>query len=276
MNSNKSLPIFLGLLWALLPATAKSPLSGTGGQETAAHRKIAPKSGPLATTQTAKEASVPFRVGEILNYRVSWASFSTAASLQVSVPERRILFGSPAWHFRAALHTQNPVRTLFAIDDEFDAYADASALATRRYETYQNELGRKEDHALDFVAKGQKPWGAGPDVIVLPGTLDPVNALYSLRAANWQQTPEFRAPVYDGHDLYQMSAQLDARAEMVNVAAGAFSASRIGVKLSQNTKQVPDLTFELWLANNPERTPVQFQARLPFGSIRAELVPAGK
>ena len=167
-----------------------------------------------------KRIRVPFHVGETLNYRVAWASFSTAASLQVSVPERRILFGWPTWHFRAALHTQSPVRTLFAIDDEFDSYADALALDTRRYETYQNELGRKEDHVLDFLATGQKPWGPGPDVIVLPGTRDPVGALYALRVVDWQRTPEFHVPVYDGHDIYQLSARLDAKSDMINVAAG--------------------------------------------------------
>lgn len=219
---------------------------------------------------------MPFRVGETLNYRVAWAAFATAASLEVSVPERRDLFGWPTWHFRAALHTQSPVRTLFAIDDEFDSYVDAAILDTRQYETYQNELGRKEDRVLHFLAAGQKPWGPGPDVVVLPGTHDPVGALYALRGVNWQRTPQFRVPVYDGHDIYQLSAKVDAESDAVHVAAGAFSTSRIGVKLSENNKQVPDITFEIWLANDAARTPVQFQAQLPFGNVRAELTPTGK
>jgi hypothetical protein len=272
----KRLLLLFGLLLPLLVATTRLSLARRDSEQTTSHKRTAAPRAPSAATDAPKENPVPFRVGEILNYRVAWASFSTAASLQVSVPERRVFFGSPAWHFRAALHTQSPVRTLFAIDDEFDSYADALALVTRRYETYQNELGRKEDHTLDFIAKGQKPWGTGPEVIVLPGTLDPVNALYSLRAVDWQRTPEFHVPVYDGRDIYQLSAKLDVKSDMVNVAAGVFSASRVGVKLSQNTKQVPDITFEVWLANDAPRTPVQFQARLPFGSIHAELVPGGK
>ncbi len=219
---------------------------------------------------------MPFRVGEILNYRVAWASFATAASLQVSVPERRDLFGWPTWHFRASLHTQSPVRTLFAVDDEFDSYADASILNTRRYETYQSELGRKEDRVLHFITAGQKPWGPGPDVVVLPGTHDPVGALYALRDVDWQHTPEYHVPLYDGRDIYQMSAKLDAKADIVTVAAGTFSTSRVGVKVAQNNKQSPDITFEVWLANDAARTPVQFQAQLPFGGIRAELQPPPK
>ena len=229
-----------------------------------------------AIAQSPAVSAVPFHIGETLNYRVAWASFDTAASLQVSVAERRQLFGWSTWHFRAALHTQSPVRSLFSIDDEFDSYADATVLDTRRYETYQNELGRKQDRVLDFLAAGQKPWGPGPDVIVLAGTRDPVGVLFALRTVDWQRTPEFRVPVYDGHDVYHLSARLDARSDTINISAGTFSASRVAVKLSPATRQVADINFEVWLANDPARTPLQFQARLPFGSIRAELVTPGK
>lgn len=229
--------------------------------------------GPRTTAPASlKTASLPFDVGETLNYRVAWASFTTAASLQVSVPERRNLFGWPTWHFRAALHTENSVRALFAIDDEFDSYADTVALDTRRYEAYQSELGRKQVRALDFLAAGQKPWGPGPDAIVLAGTRDPVGALYALRDVDWQRTPEFRVPVYDGNDIYQLSARLEAKNDSVSVAAGTFTTSRVGVNLSQGTRQTPQITFKLWLSNDRSRTPVQFQASLPFGSIHAELL----
>jgi hypothetical protein len=224
----------------------------------------------------AKEAVVPFHIGESLSYRVAWATFATAASLQVTVPERRDLFGAATWHFRAALHTQSPVRSLFTIDDQFDSYTDAFAFDTRRYETYQSELGRKEDHILNFTSAGRKASGQGPDVVVLPGTRDPVGAFYALRNVDWQKTPEFRAPLYDGHDIYQLTAHVDAKSDMVTVAAGNFKASRIGVKLVQYNKQVPDITFDIWLADDAAHTPVELQAKLPFGSIRAELLPRGK
>jgi hypothetical protein len=104
---------------------------------------------------------VPFHVAETLNYRVTWASFATAASLQVSVPERRNLFGWTTWHFRASLHTQTPVRTLFTIDDEFDSYADAATLETHQYEGYLSELGRKDEFVQHFLLVGQAPTRPG-------------------------------------------------------------------------------------------------------------------
>jgi len=222
----------------------------------------------------AKDLAVPFHVGETLNYHVTWAAFATAASLEVSVPERRNLFGWATWHFRAALHTQNPVRTLFIIDDQFDSYADAATLETRQFESYLDELGRSVSQVLHFVPVGQTSRAPGPDTRVLPGTRDPVGVFYALRGVDWQRTREFRAPLYDGHNVYQLAAKLEAKNDTLTVAAGTFSASRIAVRLSSSGARAPDINFGVWLANNPARTPVQFQAELPFGNVRAELAPA--
>jgi hypothetical protein len=276
MNKKIPLSAVSALAIAIFTFGAVGAFSSPAAPADTSRSGIPDRKSPAAVAHPAKEAVVPFRIGESLNYRVAWATFATAASLQVTVPERRELFGAPTWHFRAALHTQSPVRSLFTIDDQFDSYTDAFAFDTRRYETYQSELGRKEDHVLNFTSVGRKASGQGPDVIVLPGTRDPVGAFYALRNVDWQQTPEFHVPLYDGHDIYQLTAHLDAKSDLVTVAAGNFKASRIGVKLAQYNKQVPDITFDVWLANDPTRTPVQLQAKLPFGSIRAELLPRGK
>src|ERR1700690_299581 len=144
------LSTLLGVFAVLLPpgtsGVANSPLFAAPGMghQTQHGKETSSKSTP----PPPKNLAAPFRVGEVLNYRVTWAAFATAASLQVSVPERRNLFGWATWHFRAVLHTQSPVRTLFAIDDEFDAYADAATLETRQYESYLDELGRRSNQVL--------------------------------------------------------------------------------------------------------------------------------
>jgi hypothetical protein len=238
----------------------------------APHRKvIVPKAAP----NSAKELQMPFRAGETLTYRVSWATFSNAASVEVSIPEKRDLFGWATWHFRASIHTVSPVRSLFTVDDEFDSYTDRATLESRQYEMYLNELGRKQEQVLHLVALGQKPRIPGAAVSVLPGTRDPLGALYSLRSVDWQRTPELRAPIYDGRDVYNMTAKIEASSDPVAVPAGNFSASRISIRLIQGAKEVP-IAFTIWLANNAVRTPVQIQAELPFGSVRAGLTSSSQ
>ncbi len=217
---------------------------------------------------------MPFRVGESLNYQASWATFASAASVRLSVAERRDLFGWSTWHFRAQIHTLSPVRSLFAIDDQFDSYTDTGTLESRQYEMYFDELGKKQDEVLRFVTKGRAARIPGPGVVVLPGTRDPLGALYALRAIDWQKTPQCTALVYDGQNLYEVHARLETAAESVAVPAGNYSASRISIHLSRYGKEVPGINFSIWLAHDPARTPVRIRADLPFGSVEAALVSA--
>ncbi|MGH9737614.1 MAG: DUF3108 domain-containing protein [Candidatus Acidiferrales bacterium] len=222
----------------------------------------------------AQKQAAPFRAGEVLNYRVEWSAFSNAASVALSIPERRNLYGWETWHFRAAIHTLGSVRSLFEVDDQFDSYSDAATLETRQFEEHLSELGRKEDDVLHFAATGEESRGPGPTLVVLPGTRDPLDVLYDLRAIDWDHTPEFRAPVYDGKNMYEMSARREDANESVTVAAGQFSTSRISIQLYQYRRLVAGLHFEIWLANDAAHTPVVMRADLPFGTIRVELISA--
>jgi Protein of unknown function (DUF3108) len=224
-----------------------------------------------ATATQTSALPMPFGVGERLDYRVAWTSFDDAAAVELSVPEKRDLSGWRTWHFRAAIHSVH-VRSLFPIDDQFDSYTDVSSLESRRFEMYRNELGKNTTNIFDLVSKGQQTRSPGPAVIVLPGTRDPLGMLFTLRAVDWQRTAEVRVPVYDGHDLYEARAQIEAASESVQVDAGSFTASRIGIRLFKNGAEEASDRFTVWLANNPARLPVQFEAELPFGSIRVEMI----
>ncbi len=205
---------------------------------------------------------------------MAWASFSNAASIELTVPERRDLMGWGTWHFRASAHTLSPMRALIMVDDQFDSYTDAATLESRQYETYLNEMGEKQTEVFHFLAEGQPSRGHVAGVVVTPGTRDPLGAAYALRGVDWAQTPEFRAPVYDGHDVYDMRARLDVPAETVAVAAGNFSVSKISIRLFQRGKEVSGESFTAWLANDAARTPVLLVAEMPFGNLRVELVSA--
>jgi hypothetical protein len=224
----------------------------------------------------AAAAPMPFRVGESLNYQVSWTAFSSAASVQLNVVEQRNLFGWSTWHLRAAAHTTGTVRSLFAVDDQFDSYTDAATIESRQYEIYLNELGKKEEKIVHMLAAGEISRTSGPSVAVPQGTRDPVGAFYALRSVDWKTMPQVRTPVYDGHDMYEVRSNLEAPDEAVTVAAGKFSCSRVAIHVFEYQKEVSSIGFVVWFANNTARTPVQIEGNFPFGSVHAELIPAAQ
>ena len=224
-----------------------------------------------ASKISAPEIPMPFRTGEILNYRVAWAIFPNAAALQISVVERRNLLGWQTWHFQASAHSVVPARTLFEVDDQFDSYTDATTLESHQYEMYLNEMGSKQNEVLHLIAVGQSNRGNVAPVIVQPGTRDPLGAFYALRAVDWQRTPDFHIPVYDGSDLYDVRARQESASDPVAVDAGNFQAAKISLRLFEHGREVPHTGFLVWFAHNAARTPVLVLAEMPLGNVRVEL-----
>lgn len=210
----------------------------------------------------------PFRAGEKLDYRIGWMSLTSAASAVLSVVREQNFYGDAAWHFRATADTENALRYLMVLDDQFDSYAETGTLDTRQYELYLDEQGRRSTRRLRLNGGGP-----GAEAVAAPGgTRDPLAALYDLRSVNWQRTPAIRSPVFDGSHFYQMQARLAAAREPVAVPAGNFEASRIAVVVTSQDQSASPMQITVWLANDRARTPVRVDAEVPVGTVKAELV----
>ena len=227
---------------------------------------------PRAPRSDPPEMAVPFRVGEKLDYRVGWQTFVTAATAQVRVEERRPFYGRVAWHFQAVARTVEPVRYLYAMDDQFDSYTDIASLASLQYETYLRETDKKEDKVVRMSTDGEPSAGNGPTVRVPPGTRDPLGAFFSLRSVDWEQNSEARMPVYDGKKLYELRVRRLSTTESATVPAGTFAATKLELRVYERNRELAHTRFFVWLSRDAERMPVLIEAQLPFGELRVELM----
>jgi hypothetical protein len=215
---------------------------------------------------------VPFRSGENLEYRILFSKYAVnAGKIETSVVEQRNFFGRAAWHFRAVAHTMDTTRALFAIDDEFDSYTSAANLFSLQYEMYLHEQGKSQTNLYRMTADGEP---APADVTALravPGARDAIGFLYNLRAADWQRTPELRAPVFDGRRLYDVVARMDTPQGSVTVPAGTFPAFRVTLRIFDHGKELPDTQLSIWITKDEAHVPVLVEAVIPFGTARIEL-----
>src|SRR2546421_11506012 len=135
--------------------------------------------------------------------------------------------------------------------------------------------GKKVEPTRGMTATGQEPASLdATEARVLPGTRDPLGMMKYLRNVDWTKMPEVRSPVYDGHKLYDVRAKLVAAAEKVNVPAGDYTASKIGIRVFDDGVEMKDASFTLYVANNAARTPVLLEAVMPFATARVELQKA--
>jgi len=240
---------------------------------TAPVKSILPADSDKAATPV--DAGLPLRAGEVLEYTANISKLSNVASLRLQVAGRGNFLGKSTWHLQALAHTQDPLRMVFELDDQFDSYSDAGTLTSLQYEMRLSERGQKVESIQRMTATGKEP--ASPDATearVLPGTRDPLGMMQYLRIVDWTKTPEVRSPVYDGHKLYDVRAKLAPGFEKVNVPAGDFTASKIAIRVFDGGVEMKDASFTLFVANNAARTPVLLEAVLPFATARVELQKA--
>lgn len=216
-------------------------------------------------------ADAPLRTGEVLEFTANVSKLSNVANLRVSVVDQRSFLGKTAWHLQATARTENPLRIVFALDDQFDSYSDTRALTSLQYEMHLNERGQKVESVQRMMASGGAPADATA-AMVLPGTRDPLGMLEYLRGVDWAKSEEVRSPVYDGRKLYDVRARLTGSAEKVSVPAGEYITSKIELRVFDNGTEMKDSHFFLYLASNSTRSPVLLEAVLPFADARVELV----
>jgi hypothetical protein len=221
------------------------------------------------------DTGLPLRAGEVLEYSANVSNLNNVATLKLQVAGRGNFLGKSTWHLKAFAHTENPLRMVLELDDQFDSYSDAGTLASLQYEMHLSERGQKVESVQRMTATGKEP--ASPDATetrVLPGTRDPLGMMQYLRNVDWTKTPEVRSPVYDGHKLYDLRAKLAPGFAPVNVPAGDYTASKVIIRIFEDGVEKKDASFSLYLANNAARTPVLLEAVMPFATARVELQKA--
>ena len=232
----------------------------------------APVAGKQPTAAVAEPAGFAPPVGEALEFSANVAKVNNVATLKLSVNGRKEIAGKDAWHLQATAHTQNPLRLMFELDDQFDSYSAPGDFTSMQYEMRLSERGTKVNSIQRMTATGREP--AGPDATqarVVPGTRDPLGMMQYLRGVDWAKTPEVHGPVYDGRKLYEVKAQKIGSAE-VQVPAGSFSTTTVEVKVFDNGEEMKDAHFKLYLAKDAARTPVLLEATLPFAEARVQLM----
>jgi hypothetical protein len=240
----------------------KESATGTMPAARPAVKKSAPDSDPGAAVRT----------GEVLEYSADVAKVSNVASLRLQVAEQRNFLGRNAWHLQAFAHTQNPLRMVFELDDQFDSYSDAGTMSSLQYEMHLSERGQKVESIQRMTTTDKEPAVANvTETRVLPGTRDPLGMMQYLRNVDWSKTHEVRGPVYDGHKLYDVRASLAGASESVAVPAGSYVATKVELRVFDDGTEMKDAHFAVYFAHDETHTPVLLEAVLPWTTARVGL-----
>ena len=209
-----------------------------------------------------------YRAGERLTYDVTFASFVSAAHVELLVAGRGKYFDRDGIELRAHVETTGVVNVaLLALNNDYTTYVDALTGQPYRSQRVVREAGKTSEAQSDY----NQP--AGTEAISsqsrggeFPGTFDLLSATYRLRGMPLAEGSTYFITARNESTEYQAEVKVSGHA-MVKTKVGSFDA--IVAKLSVKNTNLSNI--RVYFSDDEWHVPVLITAKLSAGEIRVEL-----
>ncbi|OFW22010.1 MAG: hypothetical protein A3H97_02785 [Acidobacteria bacterium RIFCSPLOWO2_02_FULL_65_29] len=221
----------------------------------------------------AREAAVPFMVGETLTYDVSWSSVLVAGTATAQVVEKK---ASPPGAAYAIVVDGRPVplvARLYNLYYKMDTLVDSFTLLSRGGSLYSEEGAEKSTVTTRFDRTARRAFFERrsatlekADISIPADAQDGLAVLYALRGRTFKAGDRFTTPVADSGSMYTVQVDVAAPGP-VRVPVGEFTAWNLKGAISDAQGQPVWKDIVVWISNDARRLPVKLQAELPVGTF---------
>jgi hypothetical protein len=232
---------------------------------------------PAGTSSGPKTTSVyegaSLRVGERLNYNVTWSEFSTAARIEMEVIGQGVFFGQDSYQIRTKVETLGQMRSLFGdIDHQYTSYVGPqTALPHRLVSSIRQGKTQIEETVVFDQSKQQATLSDESTLSIPKGTYDLGSLIYGMRLRGIPESGKQKFTVLFGKEVVELEAVFKGRERLVT-QTGTYNA--VQVKLYPQGKKYSKYRGYIWFSDDAQRLPVAIQAKLSFGDVRADLTSA--
>jgi len=205
----------------------------------------------LAGAAPRIERPVPFKLGETLNWDVSWSSYLTAGSAISTVREKKPSFNSTAYYIVAEGRPTPLLSKLYSLYYKVDTLLDAYTLLPQRGSVYSEEGKRHRFKTTRFDRSQQKAYfeyqsgnTVKADFAVPAFTQDALSAIYVLRSIPLKAGDHMTMPVSDDGMTYRLAIDVGA-AERIRTPIGEMSAWKVRPVLTDDKgRAVPAMPLD--------------------------------
>ena len=222
------------------------------------------------------DVAVPFKVGEVLTYDVSWSTFVTAGTATLSVAGRRPLAGGgQAYDLVGEGAPTAMLDKLYHVYYKAQTFLYTQTLQPSISTVYSDEKGRKKLQTTKFV-NGTIEYQPKADAEVERKTvpkiaLDALSAVYVMRIVPLKAGQSLTMPLVDGGGLYNARWQASGP-EPIKTALGTLQAWRITPTVTDGTgKTISNRKMTIWMTSDGRRLPVRLEVALGVGSFTLTL-----
>lgn len=228
----------------------------------------------ISAQQKSDATQAPFnaaayRTGERLTYNVNFASFGSAAHVELFVAAHGTFMNRDTFELRAHVETSGVVNVaLLSLNNDYITYVDAQTGLPFRARQVVRRAGRASEFAGDYnqpAATNSIP--SRQRTGELSGTFDLLSALYRVRALPLADGASYFINVVNDGAQNLAEVKVDGRQ---TIRTGAESFNTIVTRI--NVKNGPDYDLRVYFSDDERHLPVLITAKHKSGEIRAELV----
>jgi hypothetical protein len=218
------------------------------------------------------DADVPFRVGEVLTYDVTFASLLPVGTATSTVRSRLSSTSSSAYDISVEGRPLPAFASLYNVLYRMDTQLDTVTLLPLRTTIYSEENNEKRLGVTTFDRSRFKASfeGTNPQVTteldIPPQAQDGLSAVYLVRTMTVRPGDAFSLSVVDGGRLYTVGVEI-GQPETITVPLGEVEALPAKVTIT-GTDAAPALSnAAAWISNDRRRLPLRLQTDLAVGNI---------
>ncbi|MEP7342490.1 MAG: DUF3108 domain-containing protein [Acidobacteriota bacterium] len=230
-------------------------------------------SGPANQTSNSNSEGLPLRVGERLNYNVSWSDFATAGRVEMEVVERGIYFGQDSYQIRTKVESLGQARALFGdVDYQYTSYVSPQTALPHRLVSSVRQGKTQADETVIFDQSKQQATFSDESTLAIPqGTYDLPSLVYAMRLRGISEGSKQKFTAIFGKDVIEFEAICKGREQLVT-QTGTYTA--IQVKLYPKGKKFNDYRGYVWFSDDAQRLPLVIKIKFSIGEMRADLTSA--
>jgi hypothetical protein len=229
----------------------------------------------IAQSAESSVRQVPFHQGERLLYRAKWGVVPAGEAMIETLPLETIQ-GKTSYHFVLTAWTNSKIDSFFPIRERQESFTDLELTQSLKYS--KRGSGRKtRDVVVNFdwenmtatsvdSGKPQEP------VTIIPGTLDPLALLFSIRSKKLEVGDVLELPVTDGKKCASVRAVVAGR-EVLTIGDRTYETFVVLPNMeSLSWFLKKGRQIKLWYSADEQQVPVRMQSHFPFGNFVFELV----
>jgi Protein of unknown function (DUF3108) len=230
--------------------------------------------GPIIVPPTATDnlrASLPFKVGEQLNFRIYMPGISEpVGTVLFEVRAHGKYFDRDGLLLSAKAQTAPAGSRLFVVNDQVTSYVDPTSLLPFRTEFAMVEGGRKTNRIYTVDQdRGSAALDNSKRIEIPVGTHDLISLVYAART--FDLTPPKRNAIsvlLDDRPITLFITSL--RRETIDL--GGQKVPAVQLSLTTDDPQSDKYQLRAWVSDDIRRLPLRFAAMTPLGPLRIDLV----